>query len=85
MTTAASAAGATGRGGRPTGATTHDTGAADGHTANRLTTVGMLGERVVFHALADLKALWWIALKLGNGFVNVGWHGWSGGSLGPGG
>lgn len=56
-------------------ATTHDTRPTDRHPAHWLAAVRMLRQGRVFHALADLKTLGQVAVKLGNGFVNVGGHG----------
>lgn len=56
------------------GTAAHDTGATDGDTAHGLSTIRMLRQSTVFHALFDLKALGLVAFKLWDRFVNVGRH-----------
>ena len=56
------------------GAVENDAAAAGDDALHRLTRLGMLRKRFVFHLLHDLKALGFLAFFLGNGLVNVCGH-----------
>jgi hypothetical protein len=52
----------------------HETGSTGDNTAHLLSSVGMSGQSGLLHALFDLKAAWFLAFNLGDGFVDVSRH-----------